>query len=94
MTATSGVKGPETGRRRRKVRVGIVASDKGDKTITVECHYSVKHKKYGKQMGRRTRLHAHDAKNEARVGDRVEVTECRPLSKTKNWRLIRIVERA
>ncbi|MFQ5494047.1 MAG: 30S ribosomal protein S17, partial [Phycisphaerae bacterium] len=82
------------GRRPRKSRVGVVASDKRDKTIKVVCHYTVKHKKYGKYMGRRTSLHAHDFANEARTGDRVEVAECRSLSKTKHWRLVRIVKRA
>lgn len=81
-------------RRPRKLRVGVVTSDGGDKTIKVSCHYSVKHKKYGKYLSRRTSLHAHDPENQARVGDRVEVAECRPISKTKNWRLVRIVVRA
>ncbi len=81
-------------RRKRKTRVGVVASDKSEKTIKVVCAFSVKHKKYGKIMNRRTALHVHDEGNEAQIGDRVEVAECRPLSKTKNWRLVRIVRRA
>ena len=73
---------------------GVVASDKGDKTIKVVVNYQTKHPKYGKYLKRRTVLHAHDEKNEAREGDTVEIAECRPLSKTKHHRLLRIVERA
>src|SRR5205814_3920601 len=74
--------------------VGVVASDKGNKTIKVIVAYQTKHPKYGKYLKRRTVLHAHDENNEAREGDRVELAECRPLSKTKHHRLIRIVEKA
>ena len=81
-------------RRRRKTRVGVVASDKGEQTLKVVCDYSVKHRKYGKYMRRRTVIHVHDVKSEAEVGDRVEVTECRPISKTKHWRLAAILSRA
>jgi len=77
----------------RKV-VGVVASDKGNKTIKVVVDYQMRHPKYGKYLKRRTVLHAHDEKNEAKEGDKVELTECRPLSKTKHHRLLRIVERA
>jgi len=73
---------------------GIVASDKADKTIKVVVAYQTRHPKYGKFLKRRTVLHAHDEKNEAKEGDTVEIAECRPLSKTKHFRLIRIVERA
>lgn len=73
---------------------GVVASDKGDKTIKVVVDYQMRHAKYGKYLKRRSVLHAHDEKNEAREGDTVELAECRPLSKTKHHRLIRIVERA
>ena len=73
---------------------GVVASDKGDKTIKVVVAYQTRHPKYGKFLKRRTILHAHDEKNDAREGDTVEIAECRPLSKTKHHRLIRIVERA
>lgn len=73
---------------------GVVASDKGDKTIKVVVNYQTKHPKYGKYLKRRTVLHAHDEKNEAREGDLVELAECRPLSKTKHHRLIRIVTKA
>jgi small subunit ribosomal protein S17 len=73
---------------------GVVASDKGDKTIKVVVEYQARHPKYGKYLKRRTVLHAHDEKNDAKEGDRVEIAECRPLSKTKHHRLLRIVERA
>lgn len=82
-----------TRRTKRRTRVGVVSSNKADKTIKLVCAFSVKHAKYGKYMSRRSVLHAHDEKNEAAIGDRVEVMECRPISKTKSWRLIRIIER-
>ena len=78
----------------RRVAVGIVVSDLRQKTITVEVKNMVKHARYGKYMYRSTLLHAHDEKNEAKKGDRVELVETRPLSKQKRWRLVRIVERA
>jgi small subunit ribosomal protein S17 len=73
---------------------GVVASDKGNKTIKVVVNYQTRHPKYGKYLKRRTVLHAHDEKNEAREGDTVEIAECRPLSKTKHHRLLRIVQKA
>ena len=73
-------------------KVGIVESDKRDKTRTVAIAYSVKHPKYGKYMSKRTVLHVHDEKNESKRGDRVEVAECRPISKTKSWILLRVLE--
>jgi small subunit ribosomal protein S17 len=77
----------------RKIE-GIVASDKGDKTIKVVVNFQVRHEKYGKYLKRRTVLHAHDEKNEAKEGDTVEICECRPLSRTKHHRLLRIVTKA
>jgi small subunit ribosomal protein S17 len=74
--------------------IGVVASDKGDKTIKVVVEFQTRHPKYGKYLRRRTVLHAHDEKNEAREGDKVEIAECRPLSRTKHHRLVRIVEKA
>src|SRR5580698_5302694 len=74
--------------------LGVVASDKGNKTIKVVVNYQTKHEKYGKYLKRRTVLHAHDEKNEAKEGDTVELAECRPLSRTKHHRLLRIVQRA
>ncbi len=73
---------------------GVVASDKGNKTIKVVVEYQTRHPKYGKYLKRRTVLHAHDETNDAKLGDTVEIAECRPISKTKHHRLIRVVERA
>ena len=75
-------------------RIGVVESDKRTKTRKVVIAYSGKHTKYGKYMRKRTILQVHDEKNESRTGDRVEVAECRPISKTKSWVLIRVLERA
>src|SRR5204862_5162178 len=74
--------------------VGVVDSDKGNKTIKVLVEYQTMHPKYGKYLKRRTVLHAHDEKNDAKEGDTVEIAECRPLSKTKHHRLLRIVSKA
>ena len=76
----------------RKIQ-GVVASDKGDKTIKVVVEYQMRHPKYGKYLKRRTVLHAHDEKNEASVGDVVRIMETRPMSKTKRWRLVEVVEK-
>lgn len=73
---------------------GFVDSDKGDKTIKVVVNYQTKHPKYGKYLKRRSVLHAHDEKNEAKEGDTVEIAECRPLSRTKHHRLLRVVKKA
>ena len=78
----------------RKTRVGKVVSDKMDKTITVAIEDHVKHPVYGKIVKRTKTLHAHDENNECGIGDTVEVMETRPLSKTKRWRLVRIIEKA
>ena len=74
--------------------IGIVASDKGNKTIKVVVNYQTRHEKYGKYLKRRTVLHAHDEANDAKEGDTVEIAECRPLSKTKHHRLVRVIQRA
>ena len=79
------------GRRPRATRQGVVTSDKGDKTIVIVCEHLTRHWKYGKYMRRRTKLHVHDEKNEAKVGDHVEVMATRPISKTKAWRLIKVL---
>jgi len=86
----------ETKSERSQLRTvqGVVASDKGNKTIKVVVNYQTRHAKYGKYLKRRTVLHAHDEKNEAREGDTVELAECRPLSRTKHHRLLRIVQKA
>ena len=78
----------------RKVRVGQVVSTAMDKTIVVAIKDNVKHPKYGKVMKHTVRIHAHDENNECGVGDTVSVMETRPLSKTKRWRLERIIEKA
>ena len=78
----------------RKVRTGKVVSDKMDKTIVVAVIDNVTHPLYGKIVKRTRKLYAEDANNECHVGDRVKVMETRPLSKTKRWRLVEIVERA
>ena len=78
----------------RKTRVGVVVSDKMDKTVVVAIIDNVKHPLYKKIVKRTVRLKAHDEKNECRVGDRVEVMETRPLSKDKRWRVIEIIEKA
>lgn len=73
---------------------GQVVSNKADKTITVLLERRVKHPIYGKFVKRSTKIHAHDDKNECGIGDKVTVEECRPMSKTKTWRLVSIDERA
>ncbi len=81
-------------RRHRKTRVGLVVSDKSNKTIVVEVRRQVPHPLYGKVMQRRSKLAVHDESNEARTGDEVMVVETRPLSKTKRWRLVEIIKKA
>ena len=81
-------------RNARKVVTGTVVSISGDKSITVKIDYRKRHPKYGKMMTISKKLHAHDEKNECGVGDLVTVMETRPLSTTKRWRLVEIVERA
>ena len=93
MMATAAEKTVATQRRQRECRTGTVVSDKGEKTIRVRFDYTVKHSKYGKYFRRSTTLHAHDEQNEARMGDLVEVMSCRPISKLKCWRLMRVVRR-
>jgi small subunit ribosomal protein S17 len=78
----------------RKTKTGIVRSDKMDKTVTVAVERKVKHPIYGKFVKKTTKFHAHDEKNEARPGDVVKIMETRPLSKTKRWRLVEIIEKA
>ena len=78
----------------RKTRVGLVTSDKMDKTIVVSIVDNVKHPLYGKIVKRTYKLKAHDENNECKVGDRVRVMETRPLTKDKRWRLVEIIEKA
>ena len=81
-------------RKRRKTRIGIVSSDKMTKTITVTVERKVKHPIYGKFLKKSTKFHAHDEQNTAGTGDVVRIMETRPLSKTKRWRLVEIIEKA
>jgi len=90
--AVNDVKTEERGR--RKVREGLVVSDKMDKTVVVLVEDRVKHALYGKVMRRTSKLKAHDEQNQCGVGDRVQIMETRPLSATKRWRVVQIVEKA
>jgi small subunit ribosomal protein S17 len=83
-----------TERNLRKTRIGVVSSNKMTKTITVAVERKVKHPIYGKFVKKTTSFHAHDEKNECTIGDVVKIMESRPLSKTKRWRLVEIVEKA
>jgi small subunit ribosomal protein S17 len=85
---------PEHGPGRAKVRQGVVVSDKGEKTITVAIDVVKRHKRYHKIMRSTVKLYAHDEANDAHPGDTVRVQECRPMSRSKRWRLVEVVERA
>ena len=78
----------------RKTRVGLVVSNKMEKTVVVAIEDNVKHPKYGKVVRRTIKLKAHDENNECAIGDKVEIMETRPLSKDKRWRLVQIIEKA
>ena len=78
----------------RKVRVGMVVSDKMDKTVVIAIEDNVKHPVYGKIIKHTLKVHAHDEKNECGVGDKVTIMETRPLSRTKRWRVVEIIEKA
>ena len=82
------------GRNLRKERTGLVVSNKMDKSITVAVHFKEKHPIYGKFVNKTKKFTAHDEKNECNIGDTVRIMETRPLSKTKRWRLVEIIERA
>ena len=77
----------------QKTERAIVVSNSGEKSITVQINYTVKHPMYGKYIKRRTKLGVHDEKNVAGIGDLVEIAECRPISKSKNWRLVKVLEK-
>ncbi len=79
---------------KQRTAMGTVVSDKMDKTVVVSVQRLTRHKLYGKVLRRSTRLKAHDESNECRVGDQVEITECRPLSKDKHWRVSEVLTRA
>jgi len=78
----------------RKQKIGVVTSNKMDKTITVSIERKLRHPIYGKFVKKTNKFHAHDEKNECSIGDTVKIMETRPLSKTKRWRLVEILERA
>ena len=80
--------------RKLKTITGVVISNSGDKSIKVAIDFKVRHPKYGKYVKRRTKLATHDEHTQAGLGDVVEIVECRPYSKTKSWRLVRVVEKA
>ena len=86
--------GEPTVRAARKVRVGLVVSDKMQKTVVVRLDRRVAHARYGKMVTRSTKVKAHDEQNAAKLGDTVRIMETRPLSKDKRWRVVEIVERA
>lgn len=92
---TSDATGDAAGeRKRRKLRTGVVVTDKMDKTVVVRIDRQVRHPLYGKIVRRSSKLAAHDEANDAHVGDTVRVMETRPISKTKRWRVVEVVERA
>lgn len=77
----------------KKSRRGTVVSKSGDKSIKVQIDYSIKHPVYGKYIKRRTKLGVHDESNQAGIGDMVDIVECRPISKSKSWRLVKVVNK-
>ncbi len=81
-------------RKLRKTRIGLVTSDKMDKTITVSVEKKLMHPMYGKYVKKTKKFHAHDQENSCKIGDRVRIMETRPLSKSKKWRLVEIIESA
>ncbi len=83
----------EVVRNLRKTRTGLVTSNKMDKTITVQVERKIKHPLYGKFLKKTSSFHAHDEKNECNIGDTVKIMESRPLSKTKRWRLVEVLEK-
>jgi small subunit ribosomal protein S17 len=93
-TSAAAVEAEATDRRaRRKVRVGVVVADKSDRTVTVKVERRIAHPLYGKGVSRTKKYHAHDENNEYRMGDTVRIMETRPLSKTKRWRVVELIER-
>jgi small subunit ribosomal protein S17 len=84
----------ETKTTKIKTVTGVVSSNRGSKTIQVTIDYKVRHPKYGKYMRRKIRLAVHDGLNQCGTGDTVEIAECRPYSKTKSWRVVRVVQKA
>ena len=91
--AEQAMAGEDTGRNRRKIRTGVVVSDKAQQTVTVVVERRLSHPLYGKGVKRTKKYHAHDENNEYRVGDTVRIMETRPLSKTKRWRVVELLDR-
>ena len=94
MSETSQVRSSESRRPLKGIQVGVVTMAKQDKTRTVEVKYQSRHPKYGKYINRKTKYRVHDPKNVSQSGDRVEIANCRPISKSKTWRLVRVIESA
>ena len=80
--------------RKIKTLTGVVISNSGDKSVKIALDYKIKHPKYGKYIKRRTKIGVHDEHNQSGVGDVIEIAECRPRSKTKSWRLVKVVKKA
>lgn len=94
MTIAAPEKSSNTPRRLLKgTKIGIVSGDKRDKTRVVSVDYQIRHPKYGKYLKRKTQYHVHDPNNTSQAGDVVEIANCRPISKTKMWRLIRVIKK-
>ena len=79
--------------RKLKTLTGVVVSNSGDKSVRVVIDYKIRHPKYGKYIRRRTKLAVHDEHNQSGVGDVIEIAQCRPLSKTKSWRLVKVMQK-
>jgi len=92
MTSTINSQAGTDPRRSTNTRQGVVVSDKRDKTRTVRVEFQFRHPKYGKYLKRHSRFHVDDPKNQSRLGDQVEIANCRPISKTKSWRLVRVLK--
>lgn len=80
--------------RKLKTQTGVVISKSGDKSVQMAIDYKVKHPRYGKYVKRRIKINVHDERNESGVGDLIEIAECRPISKSKSWRLLKIIQKA
>ena len=80
--------------RKLKILTGVVVSNSGKKSVKIVLNYKIKHPKYGKYIKQRTKIGVHDEHNQSGVGDVIEIAECRPLSKTKSWRLVKVVKKA
>jgi small subunit ribosomal protein S17 len=83
-----------TARDVQRTLIGQVVSDKRDKTVTVKIDRQVRHPLYGKYMRRSSKLHVHDERNESKLGDKVAITQCRPFSKTKAWKLVQVLDKS